>query len=296
MKKELTVIIPVYNDAELLEKCLISLMNQSTKEFDVLVVDDWSTDRRVQEIAKKYFKVIKTNKNDGPAKARNFGLSKINTNCVAFTDSDCQVAKDWVELILKKFKEPGIDVIMGNVKIPKSTYIGDSISCLGFPAGGWVGYDVMFGVDKNNYTNHLSSCNCALRKKVFEKVGYFDESFPTPGREDTEFSVRLISKGYKIKYCENIVITHVPRTSIKSLIKMNINRGRGTYHIKKKIPKQVMQYYKDLRYKSTFKIFKKYMFDIKFPMIVLLTIISYISLQCGLYLEKKKKIEENKNF
>lgn len=286
--KKITVVIPSYNQPILLESCLKSLKNQTVNDFDVIIVDDCSPDTESFNIGKKYFDAIKTKKNSGPATARNLGISKTDTELIAFTDSDCQVSSDWVERIIQNFNDPKTDVIMGRVWIPKSNYLGDAISCLGYPAGGWPGIKVMYDVDQDNYINHLSTCNCALRTKLLKDVGLFDESFPTPGREDTEFSCRLISKGFKVRYCDDIIVEHIPRKSISSLIKMNINRGRGTVHLEKTIPKDQLRYFTRLRYRSTLKIFKKYMFDVKFPMIVVLFAISYLSLKYGQLIEARK--------
>jgi len=292
LKKQITVIIPVYNASDLLEKCLISLKNQTCNLFDVIVIDDGSIDKNVEKLSKQYFNVIRLANNVGPAKARNIGIANAKTEVIAFTDSDCEVNIDWIENMIKIFNNPEIDAIMGKVNIPQSGYIGDSISCLGFPAGGWPGYKFMYNIGPDNISSHLSTCNCAVRRNIFNITGGFDEEFPTPGREDTEFSIRLIDNKYRIKYCDNVIVSHIPRTSIKSLIKMCINRGRGTYHLKQKISSRVMNYYIKLRYKTTLLIFKKNFFSHRFPMIFFLTILSFICHYYGQIVEKRKSKKE----
>ncbi|MBU0757939.1 MAG: glycosyltransferase, partial [Nanoarchaeota archaeon] len=246
-KPIISVIVPAFNDSVRLEKCLKSIKEQDYKKpYEIIVVDDRSTDN-TRAVAQKYAEVFSNSINSGPAKARNLGVKKSKADIIAFTDSDCIVSKNWLSMIEKTMKDRKIDAVMGKVSIPKAGYIGDSISALGFPAGGSLGYDKMYHVKKDRTTNHFSTCNCAIRREIFDRFGFFDETYPTPGREDTEFSWRIWKGNAKIIYSDKIRITHEARTSIKSLIKMNYARGRGTYHFKKKMPKEVVTYFKKLR-------------------------------------------------
>lgn len=96
-RKKLTIIIPVFNTGELLKRCLDSLLNQTLKEIEIIIVDDNSMDNSAQ-IAKEYtsnFTNIRYYHNDfnlGPGGARNIGLEFVNTEYVCFLDSD-----DWVD-------------------------------------------------------------------------------------------------------------------------------------------------------------------------------------------------------
>jgi len=281
-KSNLTVVVPVHNQADLLEKCLRSLRAQTVSSFDVVVVDDCSTDPQVARVAEPYAKLKRTPRNMGPAAARNVGIECSDTPLIAFTDSDCTPAPDWVATVLGTIDTTDADALMGRVIIPSSTYIGNAISCLGFPGGGWPGYRVMYDVDPDNYTNHLSTCNCVVRRKVFDRIGLFDETFPTPGREDTEFAIRLTEGGHRILFCDNMTVEHAPRTSIGSWIRMNIARGRGTYHLRQKVSPENMRYFKQLRLRSTRTLFlRKYLFDRRWPMMVFLYGLMLTSLWLG---------------
>lgn len=103
---KVSIIVPVYNAEEYLEKCLDSLVNQSLKDIEIILVNDGSKDNSENIINKyldkykniKYFK----NKNEGAAKSRNFGIKNATGDYVLFVDSD-----DWVdsEITLKLYNK-----------------------------------------------------------------------------------------------------------------------------------------------------------------------------------------------
>ena len=172
MKYKLSIIIPVYNDEKLLKKAIESILSQLKNDIEFIVIDDCSTDDSFK-LAQSYDRVraIRNEKNSGPAKTRNRAIREANGEILAFMDSDCWASDDWVDNILKAFRDSDLMVLMGGVSIPKSTFLGDSISALGFPGGGNLGFENVWKVDKDGYTKHITSCNFAARKEVFEKYG-----------------------------------------------------------------------------------------------------------------------------
>lgn len=279
MAPKISIVIPVYNDASKLGRLLYSLKQQTFKDFEIIVIDDCSNDN-TPDVAKKYAsKFIRNKSNKGPAFSRNAGIKNSSGKIIAFTDSDCEAATDWIGSIIKLFSDKNISVMMGNVVIPNSTFLADCISALGFPAGGHVGFEKMWHVTKEGFTDHLSSCNMALRKDIFKKYGLLDESFQFAGAEDAELSYRLAKNNVKIKYNSSAVIIHEPRTSLKSFIKWQITRGRSNYQFKKKVG-NIHSFIK-LRLWSSKNIVKKYMFSIKIFFILPLLLLSFILQQYG---------------
>jgi GT2 family glycosyltransferase len=287
MKPKISVVIPVYNDSKRLEKTLRSLKRQTFKDFEVIVVDDCSKDGSLA-VAKRFgAKAILQKKNGGPAKARNRGIREAKADIIALTDSDVVVTKDWLKSIIELFrKNPKAGVLMGNTKIPSAGYIGDSISELGFPGGANAGFENMWHVDKDGFTDHITSCNFAVRKSVFDKYGVFDESFPLAGGEDPELSFRFAKKGVKIKYCPSMLVYHDARKSMISFWKWNVYRGRSNLYFKRRV-KSVGGFIK-LRLWSSGNIFRKNLFDIKLPMIFFLLVLSFVGQQIGYLIEKYK--------
>lgn len=93
----LTIVIPVFNTANFLSRCLDSLINQMNKKIEILLIDDCSTDNSldiIKQYSKKYANIdyISLTKQSGAGNARNLGLEKITTKYVCFLDSD-----DWID-------------------------------------------------------------------------------------------------------------------------------------------------------------------------------------------------------
>ena len=118
MTEKITVIVPVYNVEHYLEKCLDSLIDQTYKNLEIIVVNDGSTDNSgtiCQEYAQKDDRIVYIEKeNGGLSDARNVGLDKMTGSYVTFVDSDDWVESDYVEVLYKKLIESQADVSVGN--------------------------------------------------------------------------------------------------------------------------------------------------------------------------------------
>ena len=118
MTEKITVIVPVYNVENYLEKCLDSLINQTYKNLEIIVINDGSTDNSgeiCQEYAQKDNRIVYIEKeNGGQAEARNIGLDRMTGSYVTFVDSDDWVEVDYVETLYKKITEYQADIAVGN--------------------------------------------------------------------------------------------------------------------------------------------------------------------------------------
>ena len=118
MTKKITVIVPVYNVENYLNKCLDSLINQTYKNLEIIVINDGSTDNSgkiCQEYAQKDNRIIYIEKeNGGQSEARNMGLDRMTGSYVTFVDSDDWVELDYVEVLYNKLIEYQADIAVGN--------------------------------------------------------------------------------------------------------------------------------------------------------------------------------------
>lgn len=127
-----SIIVPVYNVEKYLRECLESILKQTYKELDVILIDDGSQDnsgRICDEYAKKYniFKVIHK-KNEGLGRARNTGLDFISGNYVIFLDSDDYIDSDYVEVLMNKLIDQSVDMCKSGFKrVDNSGQIFDTI-------------------------------------------------------------------------------------------------------------------------------------------------------------------------
>lgn len=118
MTEKITVIVPVYNVENYLNKCLDSLINQTYKNLEIIVINDGSTDNSgkiCQEYAQKDNRIIYIEKeNGGQSEARNMDLDRMTGSYVTFVDSDDWVELDYVEVLYNKLIEYQADIAVGN--------------------------------------------------------------------------------------------------------------------------------------------------------------------------------------
>ena len=269
----LSVIVLAYNAEATLPALLDSLSNQSNDEFEVVVIDDASRDRTSQ-IARSYpCELITLSENRGPAYCRNIGAKKARGEILAFTDSDCRVDPNWVANIHKHFSQNDTEAIMARLVLMPSTLLGDSISALGFPAGGAIGFDKIWKVNNKGFTDSLSSCNCAVQKGIFHTAGGFDDSFPYPGGEDSLLAYNLRELNYRIKYCPNVLAYHEARSSLTGFLHWQFRRGISSFILSSTVPKK--KKFLALRFWSSGNIIRHYYTDKKFPMVLCLLSMSF---------------------
>lgn len=263
-----SVIVPGYNAEATLPILLDSLSNQSCKDFEVIVIDDCSRDG-TPDIARSYdCKLIQLQQNRGPAYCRNMGTKNARGEILVFTDSDCCVDRYWLEQIQKHLSQNDTEALMGSIVLRPSTFLGDSISALGFPAGGAIGFDKIWKVDQKGFTDSLSSCNCAMKKDIFWEVGGFDESFPYPGGEDSFLAYNLRRMNYRIRYCPDVLVYHGARDSFWDFLKWQFRRGESSFIFSTKVSNR--KNFLSLRIWSTGNIIRYYCRDKKFPMVLFL--------------------------
>lgn len=113
----ISVIIPVYNAEKYLNACLNSLLNQTYLNFEVICIDDASTDSSMEIL--EYFskkdlriKIIRNKTNNGPGYSRNQGLNIAKGKYISFLDSDDWLNYDALEILIKKAEEKELDLLM----------------------------------------------------------------------------------------------------------------------------------------------------------------------------------------
>jgi glycosyltransferase involved in cell wall biosynthesis len=285
----ISVIVPSYNTPrEYLENLYRSLLRQTWNDYEVFMIDDHSTFRHYDCFKDSRFKIIYKPFNSGPADCRNIGAQLARHDVLFFTDSDCELSPETLEVISKGMVDH--DITTGNTITKIETCFGKAVAFLGFPGGGIIGFDQVWRVDKQGFAESFSSCNVAMKKEIFHSVGAYDTTFSVPGGEDTVFARRAITAGYKIRYMPNQIVFHVERGDLKGFIRWQITRGRGNYHIKKKLGK-IRNFFK-LRFWS----FKNSLLKsgIGYAPAVLFLIASSIVFQgIGYWLENRKRKMED---
>lgn len=207
----------------------------TTGEVLVIAEDAGVTEVAARETLESGAALVRIPSHRGLGYNRNRALEAANGDVVIFVDDDCWPADDWLGELLRPLADPAVDGVMGNVHIKASTFLGDSISALGFPAGGSVGFAVMFPVDADGFTSHVSTLNCALRESAFARAGRFDESM-VAGAEDGELSHRMMATGIRVKFQPTAVVDHAARESLSEFSRWFFRRGQATRQFSRRAP------------------------------------------------------------
>jgi glycosyltransferase involved in cell wall biosynthesis len=224
-----SVVIPTYNRLPILEKCLKALENQCLDQdlienYEVIVVDDGSSDQTIEYLEREsdnfpHLLLFKQN-HQGPATARNFGVSKAQGDFIIFIDSDLVVTERF--LISHATALSKTEKKLGNDRI--FTY-GAVINTCNFADPTSEPYKIT-----DFSAAYFATGNVAIAKHYLEKAGLFDTNFSQYGWEDLELGVRLKKLGLKLVKCPEAVGYHwhppFSLAEIPSLIDKEIQRGR----------------------------------------------------------------------
>ncbi len=205
-----SIIIPAYNSEKTMGKCLDSLLKLDYPDYEIIIIDDGSTDS-TPEILKQYPKVKTiTTQNSGPSKARNTGIWEARGDFIAFTDADCIVDHNWIKELFKGFKSDRVAGVGGDQKSPEDECefgrdVQGFMKAIGFVS------DYLKTGDAPETVKHNPSCNVMYRKEVLKEAGLFDEQL-WPG-EDVDLDFKIRRMGYSLYYNPNAIVYHYrPKT------------------------------------------------------------------------------------
>lgn len=196
----ISVIVPVYNDQVFLEKCLTSIFSSDYKDFEVIVVDDYSKDNSVN-VAKKFpCKIIELKTNEGVANARNQGADTAKGDILVFFDSDIMIEKDTLSKFAKAHEDPSIKVCQCQISTKSLTngFTPDLIALT---------WHHIFNV-MGRYPSYLSTMAFSIEKKVFDEIGGFNTNFESSGGEEFEIGMELKKHGYLIESDQSFSVSH----------------------------------------------------------------------------------------
>jgi glycosyltransferase involved in cell wall biosynthesis len=228
MSMRFSVIVPTFNRLPLLRQCLGALLRQQYPDYEIIVVDDGSTDGTGETVRHEFPSVRYLRQSpSGPAAARNRGIEASGGEAVAFTDDDCLAPPNWLACLADGLaRHPEVAGVGGRLLAPPhlretnvlaqyEEYIGrtmyrtgerESVGGFDCPAGG---------------TN-----NMAYRRAALKAVGGFDEAFRYPAGEDADLKWRLAEAGARFLYLP-VELTHLQPYAWPGFRRQQFVRGRG---------------------------------------------------------------------
>lgn len=219
-----SVIVPVYNDAQRIGKCIESLLNQTypREKYEILIIDNGSTDE-TRDVVKKYpVTLLIEDKIQSSYGARNKGIKNAQGEVIAFTDSDCIPADEWIKNgVTNLLKTENCGLVAGEIDIFfRKPNTPNAVEL----------YDSIMGFNQKRDIEHFkfgSTANVFTFKKVIDNVGQFNEKLQSGG--DNEWGRRVYAHGYTQVYADDTRVAHPARYSFGQLYKRMTRLIGGCY-------------------------------------------------------------------
>jgi len=200
-ERYISIIISNYNKVTTIGKCLEAAFSSEYENFEVIVVDDHSSDNSVEIIKRFPCRFIHLEKHLGTSKARNIGALHSRGEILFFTDADCLLKRDTLLLVNEAVSKAGPGVIIGGTYTRKP-YDERFFSMF---QSVFINYSETKNVDNPDY---IAAHAMVIDAQTFRKSGGFCEDF-LPSLEDVEFSHRLRRMGYRLIMNSEIQVRHI---------------------------------------------------------------------------------------
>ena len=217
-----SILVIAYNEENYIKRCISSILAQTHKEFELIIVDDGSTDKTIavtERFKDSRIKILSNIKNKGYAVSRNRGVQHSKGKIIFFTDADCVVSRDWLEQGLEAFEtNKNIAGVRG-----LCYYVSQ-------------GYKPSIGERCRTISNKFSNAtrNIAYYKEQILNVGGFSLRYNN-GCEDIELGLR-VSKNKRIIDCRKMVVFHQKKYYKLSMIPEQYMAIKSVVYLKKDYP------------------------------------------------------------
>ncbi len=216
---KMSVVICAYNAERTIDACLASLRQLRYPNYEVIVVNDGSTDK-TEAIARRYpeFRLI-SQPNKGLSVARNVGWRAASGEVVAYTDADCVVDPDWLTYLAYKFVSSDFAGVGGpNLPPPEDSATAAYVAA----APGGPTHVLL----DDEVAEHIPGCNMAFRKDALERIGGFDPVHRAAG-DDVDVCWRLQDAGYRIGFSPAAQVWHFRRNTVRAYLKQQMGYGQA---------------------------------------------------------------------
>jgi GT2 family glycosyltransferase len=224
-----SVVVCTYNNEATLRDCFDGLQTLEYPDYEVIVVNDGSTDR-TDDITSEYgFRLI-SSENRGLANARNAGLEAATGEIIAYIDADACPDPYWLAHLATAFQK-GAHVGIGGPNIPPAGCT-ETADCVASAPGGPI--HVLLS---DEVAEHIPGCNMAFRKWSLEAIGGFDPQFRIAG-DDVDICWRLQERGWTVGFSPGAVVWHHRRDRVGGYLKQQFEYGKAEAILERKWPER----------------------------------------------------------
>ncbi|HEY6018558.1 MAG TPA: glycosyltransferase, partial [Candidatus Paceibacterota bacterium] len=210
----ISVVVCTYNGSRTIGETLTALKNIDYPNYEIIVIDDGSTDRTNDIAQKSGVKLIRT-KNNGLSAARNLGMNVAGGEIVAYIDDDAYPDPHWLTYLASAFiRTKHVGIGGPNIAPSDDGVIAD---CVANSPGGPI--HVLLS---DELAEHIPGCNMAYRRDHLIAIGGFDPRFRIAG-DDVDICWRLQEKGWTLGFAPTALVWHHRRNSIKNYFKQQRN-------------------------------------------------------------------------
>lgn len=225
IQPQVSVAVPCYNGARTLPKLLQALTAQETRRsFEVVVVDDGSTDATVGILAEWTARTADVTlraihqENAGPSAARNRAAQEARGRWLLYTDADCVPRPDWVETMARALEgHPEVGAVGGTYDIANPDPL---LARLVHAEIRWRHRTM------GPYVRFVGSYNLGLARELFLELGGFSTRFRNASGEDNDLSYRILARGRKLLFCPEAVVAHHHPEKLLRYLKEQYRHGR----------------------------------------------------------------------
>lgn len=214
-----SVVVCSYNGAKTLKECLLSLERMNYPDYEVILVDDGSTDdtpKITAEFQGRNTQIIRQ-ENKGLSVARNTGIKASSGAIIAFTDSDCMADRDWLYHLVQTLQSGDYAAAGGpNISPPAVNWIQATVAAApGSPCHVLI---------SDREAEHVPGCNMAFHRWALDLIDGFDPDYRKAG-DDVDVCWKLLKLGHKIAFSPSAIVLHHRRFTVSAYF--NQQKGYG---------------------------------------------------------------------
>ncbi len=214
-----SVVVCSHNGAELLKTCLPACLAIDYPDFEVLVVDDGSSDATAHVVDGFPGVRLIQQEHLGLSVARNRGAEEATGDFIAYTDDDCEPDRDWLFWLARAFADPTVGAAGGPNIPPKPRGLQEAVIAAAPGAPSHV-------LLNDTRAEHLPGCNLAIRRSAFQRIRGFRQQFRTAG-DDVDLCWRLLDANWQLAFAPAAFVWHRRRTSFPCYLKQQYGYGHA---------------------------------------------------------------------